>query len=70
MRAEVTAGQTSDYLGFDMVMADNLPTPSVLLADRGYDADSIRISMDERDVLPVIPLSGHRFAMPCRARDA
>ncbi|GLP85684.1 hypothetical protein GCM10007921_12440 [Tritonibacter mobilis] len=24
MRTEITAGQTSDYLGFDLVMADNL----------------------------------------------
>lgn len=42
MRTEITPGQTSDYLGFDLLMADNLPQPSVLLADRGYDADSIR----------------------------
>ena len=41
MRTEITPGQTSDYLGFDLVMADNLPEPSVLLADRGYDANSI-----------------------------
>src|SRR5690606_18196226 len=40
MRTEITPGQTSDYLGFDLVMVDNLPEPSVLLADRGYDADS------------------------------
>ena len=42
MRAKSTAGQTSDYCGFDLVMAENLPAPSVLVADRGYDADSIR----------------------------
>lgn len=46
MRAEITSGQTSDYLGFDLVMADNLPQPSVLPADRGYKADSIRNTMD------------------------
>jgi transposase len=51
-------------------MADKLPTPSVLLADRGYDADSIRENMNKREVLPVTPLSGHRLAMPCGARDA
>jgi len=39
MRTEITRGQTSDYRGFDLVMADNLPAPGVLLADRGYDAD-------------------------------
>ena len=43
-----------------MVMADNLPKPSVLLADRGYDADSIRKTMFERDVMPVIPMRKSR----------
>lgn len=56
MRTEITAGQTSDYLGFDLVMADNLPEPSVLFADRGYDSDNIRKTMEVRDVVPVIPM--------------
>jgi len=60
MRADITAGQTCDYLGFDLVVAENLPAPSVLLADRGHDADSIRISMNERNVLPVIPMRRSR----------
>jgi transposase len=60
MRTEITPGQTSDYLGFDLVMADNLPEPSVLLADRGYDADSIRKSMAARNVLTQIPMRKSR----------
>ncbi|WP_227286526.1 IS5 family transposase, partial [Boseongicola sp. H5] len=60
MRTEITPGQTSDCLGFDLVMADNLPVPSVLLADRAYDADSIRKTMEKRDVLPVIPMRKSR----------
>ena len=60
MRTEITPGQTSDYLGFDPVMADNLPSPKVLLADRGYDANSIRARLQERDVLPVIPMRKSR----------
>lgn len=60
MRTEITPGQTPDYLGFDLLMADNLPLPSVLLADRGYDADKIRESMEARDVLPVIPMRKSR----------
>ena len=60
MRTEITAGQTSDYVGFDLVVADNLPKPSVLLADRGYDSDGIRKTMDKRDVLPVIPMRKSR----------
>ena len=56
MRTEITPGQTSDYLGFDLVMADNLPEPSVLLADRGYDSDKVRKTMEARGVVPVIPM--------------
>jgi transposase len=54
MRTEITPGQTSDYIGFDMVMADTLPVPNVLLADRGYDADRIRKNMATRNVLTQI----------------
>ena len=60
MRTENTPGQTSDYMGFDLVMADNLPEPSVLLADRGSDADSIREKMEARDVLTQIPMRKSR----------
>ena len=56
MRTEITPGQTSDYLGFDLVMFDNLPEPKVLLADRGYDADRIRKSKNERSIQPQIPM--------------
>ena len=56
MRTDITPGQTSDCLGFDLVMGDNLPEPRVLLADRGYDADRIRQSMSERDILTQIPM--------------
>ncbi|MCV6591820.1 MAG: IS5 family transposase [Silicimonas sp.] len=60
MRTEITPGQTSDYIGFDLVMADNLPAPRVLLADRGYDADRIRDTLEKRDALPVIPMRKSR----------
>lgn len=60
MRTEITPGQTSDYLGFDLVMVNNLPEPSVLLADRGYDADRIRKKMEAREVLTQIPMRKSR----------
>ena len=60
MRTEITPGQASDYIGFDMVMADNLSEPSVLLADRGYDAVSIRKNMAARNVLTQIPMRKSR----------
>ena len=56
----IERSENSDYLGFDLVMADNLPRPSVLLADRGYDADKIRDGMEGRNVLPVIPMRKSR----------
>lgn len=41
-------------------MTENLPKPSVLLADRGYYANTIRKIMHGRDVLPVIPMRKSR----------
>ena len=60
MRTDITPGQTSDYLGFDLIMDDNLPEPLVLLADNGYDADSIRDQMRSRYIQPVIPMRKSR----------
>lgn len=57
MRTEITLGQLSGYLGFKLVMAEDLPEPKVLQVDRGYDADGIRKSMDDRGIRPVMPLS-------------
>ena len=56
MRSDITPGQTSDHPGFDLVMDTNLPEPSVLLADRGYDADNARKTMEARNVVTVIPM--------------
>ncbi len=56
MRSEITPGQTSDYLGFDLVMADNLPEATILLADRGYNSDIVRKTMEACNVVPVIPM--------------
>ncbi|PZX10309.1 hypothetical protein LX81_04261 [Palleronia aestuarii] len=41
MRTEITPGQTSDYRGFDLVMADNLPTLRAFLR-KGRALDSSR----------------------------
>lgn len=60
MRTEITPGQTSDDLAIDLVMTDNLPGPSVLLADSGYGADSIRKKMEARNVVTQIPMRKSR----------
>lgn len=56
MRTELTPGQVSDYTGYDLVMAGNLPQPAVLVADRGYDSDKIREDIESRNALPMIPM--------------
>lgn len=55
MRAEITPGQDSDYM-----MADKLPQPAVLVADRGYDSDKIREDIESRKALPMIPMRKNR----------
>ena len=65
METEMRPGQTSDTLGFDPAMADKMPTPIILLDERGHDADSIRTPMNKRDALSVIPCADHeRSALP------
>jgi transposase len=56
MRSDITPGQTSDYLGFDLVMDANTPEPSVLLADRGNGSGNLRKTMEARNVVPAIPM--------------
>lgn len=60
MRSDITPGQTSDYPGLDLVMDNNPPEPRILLADRGHDADRVRKTMEDRDVVPVIPMQKSR----------
>ena len=56
MRTEITPGQDSDCTGYDLVMADNLPQPAVLVADRDYGFDKIREDIENRNALPMIPM--------------
>jgi len=60
MRTEITPGQASDYAGYDLVMASNLPSPAVLVADKGYDSDKIREDVEKRDAVPMIPMRKNR----------
>jgi transposase len=58
--AEITAGEVSDYSGFDPLMEAEGPEAKVLLADRGYDSDHIRETLRERGAASVIPTRGSR----------
>ena len=44
----LTGGEVSDYKGYLPVMNADGPTPKVLLADKGYDADFICEDMKKR----------------------
>jgi transposase len=55
-RTDVTLGQTSDYLGFDLLVADNLPEVCILLADRGYDSQKVRETKEACNGAPVLPM--------------
>ena len=58
--AEITAGEVSDYLGFDPLMEAEGPQARVVLADRGYDSDHIRKTLKEQGAAPVIPTRRNR----------
>jgi transposase len=57
---ELTAGEASDYSGFGPLMEAEGPEAKVLLADRGYDADHIRETMEARGAATVIPTRRNR----------
>ena len=58
--AEITAREVSDYLGFDPLMEAEGPQAKVVLADRGYDSDHIRETLEEKGAAPVIPTRRNR----------
>lgn len=60
MRTDITSGQTSDYLGLDRVMDNNLPELFVLPADKCYDAYRIRSEPHSRSIRPVVPVQKSR----------
>ncbi|WP_246715478.1 transposase [Rhizobium sp. BK512] len=51
----MTGGETSDYLAVADLLAMPVNRPRRLLADRGYDADSIRQELLIHGIRPVIP---------------
>ena len=73
---ELTGGEVSDYKGFDLIFDGERSLPKVLIADRGYDADRIRGSVEAEGGAAVIPgrqnrtppISLDRFAYSLRNR--
>jgi transposase len=55
----LTEGQMSDHLGARIVF-DKLPPATSLIADRGYDSDNFRQSLEARGITPCIPPKKNR----------
>lgn len=55
MKAAITAGQVSDYTGYQDTADAALPATRVLIADRGYDSDAIREHVEAGGGTAVIP---------------
>ena len=53
LRMLLSAGQCRDYIGARAHVA-TLPPAKYLLADRGYDADGYRESLEEKGITPCI----------------
>ena len=60
----LTGGETSDVRGYAPLMAEPGPAPSVLMGDKGYDADAILADLDARGVAAVIPPKRNRKIQP------
>lgn len=41
-------------------MQEEAPDPAAMLADKGYDSDTIRHDLERRDSNPVIPIKSNR----------
>lgn len=71
--AEITGGEVSDYQGYGPLRAADGPPVRVLLADHGYDSDTIRNDMEACGGVAIIParksrrvretVDGHVYAL-------
>ena len=60
MRTEITPRQDSGCTGYNLGIADNLPQPAVLAADRGYDSDKFREDIESRNAPRMIAMRKNR----------
>ncbi|KZL11578.1 Transposase DDE domain protein [Pseudovibrio sp. Ad26] len=54
IRLHLTAGQTSDYKGAEVLLPD-LPAARVVIADRGYDSNKVRKTVTDQNIEACIP---------------
>ena len=57
---DIGPGQSSDFNGAIPLIDAPGPEAKVVLADRGYDSDKIRETLESRDIVPVIPTKRNR----------
>ena len=60
----LSGGEVSDIKGCGPVMAEPGPQPSVVLADKRYDADAILADLKSKDIAAVIPPTRNRKVQP------
>lgn len=65
----LTAGEASVYGAVDALMAIPLAKPRALLADKGYDGDTVRENLLMHGIRPIIPpRTNRREPIPCDFR--
>ena len=64
IRLSLTPGQASDVHGAEALL-NNLEKGTVVLADKGYDADWIREKIEAQDAAPNIPDKANRKERHC-----
>ena len=64
IRLSLTPGQASDVHGAEVLLND-LRRGSVILADKGYDADWIREKIEAQEAAPNIPDKSNRKVRHC-----
>ena len=60
LRLHLTAGQVSDFKGAEALL-DALPSASLMIADRGYDADWVRTALHTAGIEACIPPKRNRI---------
>jgi transposase len=56
----LTGGETHDVKAYDDLMEERDSDPGALLADKGYDSDTIRQDLRDRGAAPEIPTKRNR----------
>ncbi len=55
VKAEISPGQWSDYIGYCLLQDKDLPDPKVSIADKVYDANAIRQEIGDKGGIAIIP---------------